>query len=141
MSIKREANSVFVFSILSFLCVSLFTLTASSDSGSGTLSQDNNEVLEKIRGKHKNTHSIKATVYQDKNLSALKDPVHIEGTVILQKPGMLRWETHVPEKSVTIIDRDTIQVYYPDDKEAEKKSKEIMAFEASVKDSMTSKSE
>jgi outer membrane lipoprotein-sorting protein len=119
MLIKRKASAVIVFSILSFLCISLYTHTASGDSGSGTLSHENNEILEKIRGKHKNTHSIKATVYQDKNLSALKDPVHIVGTVILQKQGMLSWVTHVPEKSVTIIDNETITVYYPDDKEAE----------------------
>lgn len=119
MSIQNGANSISVLSILSFLLVLLFALSTADGKSTEKPIHDGMEILQHIREKHNNTHSIRATVYQDKNLAALKDPVHVEGTVILEKPGLLRWEAYVPEKSVTIIDRKTIQVYYPDEREAE----------------------
>jgi outer membrane lipoprotein-sorting protein len=119
MSIKNEANSISALSVISFLVVLLFALSASGGPTPESPSNEKKEILRHIREKHKNTHAIRAAVYQDKELAALKDPVHVEGTVILEKPGLLRWEAHVPEQSVTIIDRKTIQIYYPDDKEAE----------------------
>ena len=119
MSTKNGANSISSLSVFLLLLVSLFALAASGASHPESPSHDEKEILQHFREKHKDTHAIRATVYQDKNLVALKDPVHVEGTVLLEKPGLLRWEAHVPEKSVTIIDRDTMQVYYPDDKEAE----------------------
>lgn len=114
MSIKIKANIIVALSIL--IIIPLFTITAS---GGPSPAFEPGEVLQRIREKHKDIYAIRATVYQDKDLAALKDRVHVEGTIILEKPGMLRWEAHAPEKSVTIIDRDTMQVYYPDDKVAE----------------------
>lgn len=119
MSIKNEDNPIAALSMSLFLVVSLFVISASGGSPPESLSHEKKEILRHIREKHKNTRAIRATVYQDKDLVALRKPIHVEGTVILEKPGLIRWEANVPEQSVTIIDRKTIQVYYPDDREAE----------------------
>lgn len=117
MSRKNRVN---VIAFLSFFFVVLFfTLTASEGPHPDPLTFQEGELLRHIRERHEKTRAIKATVIQDKTLVQLKEPVHVEGTVILEKQGMLRWEARVPEKSVTIIDRDTIRIYYPDDGEAE----------------------
>jgi len=117
MSIKNEANVLSV--LLAFLCVFSSIFAMSADASPRTSLLEKNDILEMIKEKHKNMRAIQAVVYQEKHLTALKEPVHIEGTVILEKPGMLRWESLIPEKSITIINRNTIQVYYPDEKVAE----------------------
>jgi outer membrane lipoprotein-sorting protein len=114
MSIERKANAIVALSVL--FVISLFALTAS---GGPSPAVETSDILQSIREKHEGTHAIRATVYQKRDLAALKNPVYVEGTIILEKPGKLRWDAHAPEKSVTIINRDTMQVYYPDDREAE----------------------
>ncbi len=122
MLIKNVLNSIAVHLILSFLLVLLTAVTVSGNSSHMAASINNSEIFEKIRNSHRNTHSIKATVYQEKNLRALNRPVHVKGTVILKKPGMLRWEALSPEKSITVINRKTITRYYPDSREADIRS-------------------
>ncbi len=119
MLIKNVLNSIAVLSIFSFLFVLTAPVTVSGNSGHKTVNTEQSEILEKIRQRHRSTHSIKATVYQEKNLRALNKPVHVKGTVILKKPGMLRWEAFTPEKSIMVINRKTLTKYYPDAREAE----------------------
>ncbi len=122
MLIKNALNSIAVHSILSFLFVLVTAAAVSGSSSHRTASIDKSEILDNIRDSHRNTNSIKATVYQEKHLRALNKPVHVKGTVILKKPGMLRWEAFTPEKSITVINRKTITRYYPDSREADIRS-------------------
>lgn len=112
MSIKNAVNSIFILLSLSSVLIPLQTPAAS-------VSDDKYEILREIKEKHKDSYSIKAAVYQDKQIAALNKPVHVEGMMVLQRPGMLRWEAFSPEKSITVIDKKTITKYYPEDKEAE----------------------
>jgi len=116
---KQVVKSIFLQLTLASFFILLSTFPASGGSGLEPISSDKYEILKKIKNQHEHTHSIKATVYQDKILTALKQPLHIKGSIILQMPGLLRWETSVPEKSVMVIDRKAITQYYPDAKEAE----------------------
>ncbi len=68
---------------------------------------------------HKDMHSIFASVSQEKQLAALKKKVVVEGTVTMAKPNMLKWDVVKPERSVTVIDGETMTVYHPDIKEAQ----------------------
>lgn len=77
------------------------------------------EILEKMKSLQKTVHAISASVVQEKQLSALKKKVTIEGTVTMAKPNMLRWDIAKPEKSLTVIDGETMTVYHPDVKEAQ----------------------
>ncbi|MEN8264516.1 MAG: outer membrane lipoprotein carrier protein LolA [Nitrospirota bacterium] len=119
MLIKNDLNSIAVHLSLSFLLVLITAAAVSGSSSHRTASIEKSEIPENIRNSHRNTHSIKATVYQEKNLRALNKPVHVKGTVILEKPGMLRWEAFTPEKSIMVINRKTLTKYYPDAREAE----------------------
>ncbi len=97
----------------------LYALPLNAADGSKSESAGKYEILESIKSRHQNIDSIKAAVYQDKQLSMLNKPVHVEGTIVLQRPGKLRWETFVPEKSIVVINMKTITKYYPDSGEAE----------------------
>ena len=108
MLIKNALNSIAVLSTFSLLLVLTAAVPVSGDSGLRTAPAEKSEMLENIRQRHRKTHSIKATVYQEKNLRALNKPVLVKGTVILEKPGMLRWEAFTPEKSIMVINRKTI---------------------------------
>ncbi|HDY86576.1 MAG TPA: outer membrane lipoprotein carrier protein LolA [bacterium] len=119
MSIKKEVNSIVVLLVISFFYILLPRPAVQGDSSLKSISSEKHAILESIKKKHKKTHSIKASVYQEKNLMALNKPVHVQGSVILEKSGMLRWEAVTPEKSIMIINRKTITMYYPDAKEAE----------------------
>lgn len=112
-------NSTLLQLALTLILILLSGFPVSADSEISPVSSEKYEILKRIRDKHEHTHAIRATVYQDRELAALKQPLHIKGTIILQMPGLLRWETSVPEKSVMVINSRTITQYYPDAKEAE----------------------
>ena len=77
------------------------------------------KILEKFKMLHKDMHSIFASVSQEKQLAALKKKVVVEGTVTMASPNMLKWDVVKPERSVTVIDGETMTVYHPDIKEAQ----------------------
>jgi outer membrane lipoprotein-sorting protein len=77
------------------------------------------EIVEKFSELQKVIHSLCAAVIQEKHLAVLKKKVHIEGAVEMARPNMLRWEVAKPEKSITVINGETMTVYYPDAKEAQ----------------------
>lgn len=118
MLIKKEVKLFAAFlSVMSFIILSV--VTSAGGVHSSAEPSGGHDILEQIRQKHGNTQAIKATVHQDRKLHSLREPIHITGTIILQKPGILRWEAAAPEKTTMIIDRKTITKYYPDTEEAE----------------------
>lgn len=80
---------------------------------------DKQRIFEKLRELTKDTDSITATVNQEKQLSLLKERICIEGTVIMKKPNMFRWDIAKPDKSAIAIDGETMTVYHPEIKEAQ----------------------
>jgi outer membrane lipoprotein-sorting protein len=76
-------------------------------------------ILEKLAAFRKDLHSIRADVSQEKQLAVLKDKVQVDGFVTLAKPNLLRWEVSKPDRSLTVIDGETMTVYHPDLKEAQ----------------------
>lgn len=100
---------VFPFSVFAFTDDSLHEI----------YSDEKQEILKRINAFQKSIHSIRSTVDQEKQLSVMKEKIRVEGTVIMAKPNMLRWETVKPQKSITVIDGSTMTVFYPDEKEAQ----------------------
>ncbi|HMK56892.1 MAG TPA: outer membrane lipoprotein carrier protein LolA [Dissulfurispiraceae bacterium] len=76
-------------------------------------------ILERFKVLHKDVHSIMALVTQEKQLTALKKKIVMEGTVTMSRPNLLKWDVVKPEKSLTVIDGETMTVYHPDVKEAQ----------------------
>ena len=117
MSIRISVYLFAVIFFLSFTC-RIFA-TSSNDSFYELHSGERQKIMEKMKSLQKNIHAISASVIQEKKLSALKKKVTIEGTVTMSKPNMIRWDITKPEKSLTVIDGETMTVYHPEVKEAQ----------------------
>jgi|WetSurMetagenome_2_1015567.scaffolds.fasta_scaffold00030_60 outer membrane lipoprotein-sorting protein len=76
-------------------------------------------IFDKFRLLRRDMRSIHASVVQEKQAAALKKKIVVKGTVTLAKPNMLKWDVVKPERSVTVIDGETMTVYHPAVKEAQ----------------------
>ncbi|MBI5025659.1 MAG: outer membrane lipoprotein carrier protein LolA [Nitrospirae bacterium] len=81
--------------------------------------EEKQKIFERLKELQKGIHSMHATVSQEKQLSVLKKKIQLKGTIIMAKPNMLRWEVTMPEKSITVIDGETMTMYHPDVREAQ----------------------
>ncbi len=109
-----------VFHVVLFL--SLFFLTplyAASDTLEEISSADRQKIVNKLQGLAKETQTIAATVTQEKQLLLLKEKVSVNGSVLLKKPNMFRWDMVKPDKSIMVIDGEMMTIYHPDAKEAQ----------------------
>ena len=80
---------------------------------------DKQSIFERLTELSKDTDSITATINQEKQLSLLKEKICIDGTVIMKKPNMFRWDIVKPDKSIIAVDGETMTVYHPEIKEAQ----------------------
>jgi outer membrane lipoprotein-sorting protein len=76
-------------------------------------------IFEKFKLLRKDVRAIHASVVQEKQAVALKKKIVVRGAVTLAKPNMLKWDVVKPERSVTVIDGETMTVYHPAVKEAQ----------------------
>ena len=123
MSKAKKVSSHFLFRFLGTLLLLGAFLPSGPCNANSSLQElsavERQKILEKFNMLHKNMHSIFASVSQEKQLAALKKKVVVEGTVTMASPNMLKWDVVKPEKSVTVIDGETMTVYHPDIKEAQ----------------------
>lgn len=100
-----------------------FSLSASIEASSyieqEVSSADKQRIFERLTELSKDTDSITATINQEKQLSLLKEKICIDGTVIMKKPNMFRWDIVEPDKSIIAVDGETMTVYHPEIKEAQ----------------------
>jgi len=106
-----------LFLLTAFLCSN--SASASVNAPQEVSAEERQKIVEKFRMLHEDMRSVFATVTQEKQLAALKKKVVVEGTVMMARPNMLKWDVVKPERSVTAIDGETMTVYYPDIKEAQ----------------------
>ncbi|OHB37200.1 MAG: hypothetical protein A2099_04365 [Planctomycetes bacterium GWF2_39_10] len=95
------------------------SIEASSYIEQGVSSADKQRIFERLTELSKDTDSITATINQEKQLSLLKEKICINGTVIMKKPNMFRWDIVKPDKSIIAVDGETMTVYHPEIKEAQ----------------------
>lgn len=95
------------------------SIEASSYIEQGVSSADKQRIFERLTELSKDTDSITATINQEKQLSLLKEKICIDGTVIMKKPNMFRWDIVKPDKSIIAVDGETMTVYHPEIKEAQ----------------------
>ena len=123
MSIAREINYLSLHCLLGvLLVVGIFfshSTCASISSLQDVTAEEKQKIIDKFKMLHKDMNSISASITQEKQLVALKKKVFIEGTVLMAKPNMLKWDIVKPERSLTLIDGETMTVYHPDSKEAQ----------------------
>jgi outer membrane lipoprotein carrier protein len=77
------------------------------------------KIIEQFKAAHKETKAISATVSQEKQLVALKKKVLVDGTILMSRPNMLKWDVSSPKRLITAIDGETMIVYHPDLNEAQ----------------------
>lgn len=82
-------------------------------------SAEKQKVVGRLKNLQKDIYSITASVNMEKHLSSMKKKINVEGIISLKKPNMLRWATVKPEKSLTVVDGETMTVYHPEVKEAQ----------------------
>jgi outer membrane lipoprotein-sorting protein len=119
MSRVKKYNVFLFLSLFFILLVCTFSVHASNNALEEISADEKQKIFEKINAIQKDIHSICASISQEKHLTILKKKMHIEGTVMVAKPNMLRWEILKPEKSITVIDGETMTVYHPEIKEAQ----------------------
>jgi len=101
----------------------LFIITIATGASSNALKEipgeEKQKVLERLSSLQKDIHSLVATVSQEKQLAILKKKVNIDAKITMAKPNMLRWDIAKPDRSITVIDGETMTIYHPDIKEAQ----------------------
>lgn len=74
--------------------------------------------MAKIQQVYEKTASLKAKFAQV--MSGPMGKRQASGTVLLKKPGMMRWDYEKPEKKLFVADGTTLWVYEPEDEQAYK---------------------
>lgn len=117
---KTKILNSYLFYLAVFICC---VFSPSSNASTHDVQEvtvaDKQRIFEKLRELTKDINSIAATVNQEKQLSLLKEKICIEGTVVMKKPNMFRWDITKPDTSVIAIDGETMAVYHPEIKEAQ----------------------
>jgi outer membrane lipoprotein carrier protein len=114
------SSSLYGVVIVMLLTVIVFpSFSCASDSLQEVSASERSKILERFSSAHKGMHSIFAAVRQEKQLAALKKKVVVEGTVLMAKPNMLKWDVIKPTRAITVIDGENMTVYHPDIKEAQ----------------------
>ena len=79
------------------------------------------QLLERLRERQRKVQAVRATVAQRKRHPLLTEEAVSEGTLLFQRPDRLRWEVAKPERTIILIDRQTLLTYRPERKEAERR--------------------
>ncbi|HTZ16965.1 MAG TPA: outer membrane lipoprotein carrier protein LolA [Dissulfurispiraceae bacterium] len=115
----KNLPSVFFAVLLVAMNFLIVTPCLADNSINEVSASERQKILETFKTLHKDMHSIFALVSQEKQIAALKKKVVVQGTVTMAKPNRLKWDVIKPERSVTVIDGETMTVYHPDIKEAQ----------------------
>ena len=118
LKIKITNSCLFYVALLIGFFLSA-SIEASSYIEQEVSSADKQRIFERLTELSKDTDSITATINQEKQLSLLKEKICINGTVIMKKPNMFRWDIVKPDKSIIAVDGETMTVYHPEIKEAQ----------------------
>lgn len=115
--LHRSAISIFILVLLG--CFAGGTVAAAEAVRPELSPDERYYALKKIRDAQKDITSMTAQILQEKRLAALKKTLVTEGTITLSKPALLRWDVMKPERTVTVLDTETMTVYRPRTKEAQ----------------------
>jgi outer membrane lipoprotein carrier protein len=118
LKIKKTNNYLTCITLLISFLLST-PIKASSYVDQEVSPADKPRIFEKLKGLTRDIDSITAIVTQEKQVSLLKEKIRIDGTVIMKKPNMFRWDIVNPEESIIAIDGETMTIYHPDTKEAQ----------------------
>lgn len=79
------------------------------------------QAIQGLQARQREVNTFRAAVAQRKRHPVLKGEVVTEGTLLFRRPNRLRWEMTTPERLIVAIDEQTLVLYRPDRKEAERR--------------------
>lgn len=114
--LRRSAISAL---LLALVCVCAPACAAAEAPRQELTPEEKHYALKKIRDTQKDIRAIAASVTQEKRLATLKKLIVTEGTIVVARPSMLRWDIQKPERTITVLDGKTMTVYRPGAREAQ----------------------
>jgi outer membrane lipoprotein-sorting protein len=79
------------------------------------------EIFENLRGRQAGVKSFRATLTQKRKSPLLLAEAVTEGVFLFEKPDRFRWESRTPDRRLIVSDGNTLTVYFPERKEAERR--------------------
>jgi outer membrane lipoprotein carrier protein len=73
------------------------------------------EILEKLQSRYEAIQDIQGEFTQTSLVASLGREDVSSGNVIVQRPGRMLWKYEEPEARVVLLDRETVQIYTPED--------------------------
>lgn len=96
------------------------------------------DLIARIRAARTDKPAITVQFRETRRLAALREPLTSEGQLWFQPPDRFRREVRSPEPSITVSDGQTLWVYYPQLREAERYALTTRSFLAKAMEAMTS---
>ena len=89
--------------------------------GTPLLGDERARAIEGLQARQREVKALRAAVVQRKRHPLLKGEVVTEGALLFSRPNRLRWEVATPERTIIVIDDQTLVIYRPDRQEAERR--------------------
>ncbi len=91
-------------------------LVALVASGAGEGEDPAAELLARVQKRYEGIRDVRARFEQKSRVAALGREDASRGTVVIARPGRMRWEYEAPEPSVLVIDGEAVRLYSPGDR-------------------------
>jgi chaperone LolA len=82
---------------------------------------ERSRAIERLQARQREVQTLRAAVVQRKRHPLLKEEAVTRGVLSFRRPHLVRWEVAVPERTIVVIDDETLVVYRPDRREAERR--------------------
>jgi outer membrane lipoprotein carrier protein len=97
---------------LAALCAALAFLLLGADAP-----DDAARTLAAVQKRYDAVHDLRASFSQESFSPAANKKTESHGTVVVQRPGKMRWEYAAPDGRVIVIDQSAIKIWNPEDKQ------------------------
>jgi outer membrane lipoprotein carrier protein len=88
------------------VCIALSLVAAETGDEAG-------KVLDEVQKRYDSVKDLRANFAQTSFSAALNTESVSQGTVIVERPGKMRWEYAVPDGRVIVLDKDSIRIWNP----------------------------
>jgi outer membrane lipoprotein carrier protein len=99
---------------LSILAAGCLLLTAAMSAAAAERSVD--EILAGVEARYKGP-GFSARFFQESTLKAMDITDTAEGTILIKRPDMMRWEYEKPDRQLIVTDGDVLWIYRPEDRQ------------------------
>ena len=115
------ARRIAVFAALVLALGMLLLRAPAAPAGVPLQGDERARAIEGLQTRQREVNTFRAAVVQRKRHPLLKGEVVTEGTLLFRRPNRLRWEMATPERLIVAIDEQTLVIYRPDRREAERR--------------------